>query len=59
MFGFERGVFGASQKLGSGNLLCGAEACHDDGPWVHPDDYSHRGFDTPSGGITIRLFVFA
>ena len=40
MFGFERAVFGVSQKLGPGNLLYGGEAYHDDGPWVHPDDYS-------------------
>lgn len=40
MFGFERGVFGVSQKVGSGNLLYGGEAYHDDGPWVHPDDYA-------------------
>jgi hypothetical protein len=40
MFGYERAVFGASQKLGPGNLLYGGEASHDDGPWVHPDDYS-------------------
>jgi hypothetical protein len=40
MFGYERGVFGASQKLGPGNLLYGGEAYHDDGPWAHPDDYS-------------------
>jgi hypothetical protein len=39
-FGFARAVFGVSQKLGEGNLLYGAEAFHDDGPWVHPDDYS-------------------
>jgi len=39
MFGYERGVFGASQPLGSGSLLYGGEASHDDGPWVHPDDY--------------------
>jgi hydrogenase/urease accessory protein HupE len=40
MFGYERGVFGLSQKVGPGNLLVGGEAYHDDGPWVHPDDYS-------------------
>jgi hydrogenase/urease accessory protein HupE len=39
-FGFERGVFGLSQTIGPGNLLVGGEAYHDDGPWVHPDDYS-------------------
>jgi len=40
MFGYERGVFGLSQKIGTGNLLYGGEAFHDDGPWIHPDDYS-------------------
>jgi hydrogenase/urease accessory protein HupE len=40
MFGYERGVFGLSERVGSGNLLFGGEATHDDGPWVHPDDYS-------------------
>jgi hypothetical protein len=40
MFGFERAVFGLSQKIDAGNLLIGGEAAHDDGPWVHPDDYS-------------------
>ena len=39
MYGFERAVFGVSQKLGPGNFLYGGEAYHDDGPWVHPDDY--------------------
>lgn len=40
MYGYERGAFGFSQKLGPGNLLYGGEVYHDDGPWVHPDDYS-------------------
>ena len=39
MYGYERGVFGVSQKLGTGNILYGGEAYHDDGPWVNPDDY--------------------
>ena len=39
MYGYGRAVFGASQKLGSGSLLYGGEAYHDDGPWTHPDDY--------------------
>jgi hypothetical protein len=38
-FGYERAVFGESQKLGSGTLLFGGEVSHDDGPWNHPDDY--------------------
>lgn len=37
--GFGRIVFGASQRLGAGNLLYGGEAYHDDGPWIHPDNY--------------------
>ena len=39
MFGYERGVFGISQKLGDGHLLYGAEAYHDNGPWDRPDNY--------------------
>jgi outer membrane receptor protein involved in Fe transport len=39
MYQFARFVFGASRKLGAGNLLYGGEAYHDDGPWVHPDNY--------------------
>jgi hypothetical protein len=38
-YGYERGVFGASQKAGEGEILYGGEANHEDGPWVHPDDY--------------------
>jgi len=40
MYGYERGVFGVSQKLGQGNLLYGGEVYHDNGPWVNPDNYS-------------------
>ncbi|HUI25842.1 MAG TPA: TonB-dependent receptor [Candidatus Kryptonia bacterium] len=40
MYGYARGVFGLTQKLGPGNLLCGGEVYHDDGPWVHADNYS-------------------
>ncbi|WP_160115288.1 TonB-dependent receptor [Bryocella elongata] len=39
MFGYGRFVFGASHKLGVGNLLYGGEAYHDNGPWTHPDNY--------------------
>jgi len=39
MYGYGRVVFGASQKLGLGNLLYGGEAYHDDGPWTHRDNY--------------------
>ena len=39
MYGYGRTVFGVSQKLGSGSLLYGGEAYHEDGPWKHPDNY--------------------
>jgi hypothetical protein len=51
MYGYERGVGGFSQKLGQGNLLYGGEVYHDDGPWVHPDDYfKYNGLLTYSEG---------
>jgi hypothetical protein len=37
---YGRAVLGASQKLGSGNLLYGGEEYYYDGPWVHPDAYN-------------------
>ncbi len=40
MYGYERAVFGVSEKAGSGNLLFGGEFYHDDGPWTHSDNYS-------------------
>jgi outer membrane cobalamin receptor len=62
--GFARGVFGASQKLGSGYLLEGGEAYYDDGPWTHPDGYAKfnelvtysRGGDTNGFSITGRSY---
>jgi len=51
MYGYERAVFGLSQKLGTGNLLYGGEAYHDDGPWTRPDDYQKfNGLVTYSRG---------
>jgi len=55
MYGYERLAFGASQKLGSGSLLYGGEAYHDDGPWVNPDDYSRfNGILTYSQGDEVN-----
>ena len=57
MFGYGRAVFGASRKLGSGNLLYGAEAYHDDGPWTHPDNYNKlNGLLTYSRGSAANGF---
>ena len=50
-YGYGRLVFGLSQKLGAGNLLYGGEAYHDDGPWIHPDNYyKYNGLATYSQG---------
>jgi len=62
MYGYERAVLGVSQKIGDGNLLYGAEAAHDDGPWKHPDDYwkfnglltYSRGDDANGVSVTAR-----
>ena len=43
MNGYARGVFGISEKVGSGNLLLGGEAYYDDGPWKNPD--GHKKFN--------------
>ena len=37
--GFRRVLLADSPKLGGGNLLYALEAMHNDGPFVHPDDY--------------------
>jgi outer membrane receptor for Fe3+-dicitrate len=55
MYGYERAVFGLSQKLGNGTLLYGAEAYHDDGPWTRPDDYQKfNGILTYSRGDEVN-----
>ncbi|MGB8099379.1 MAG: TonB-dependent receptor [Terracidiphilus sp.] len=61
---YGRTVFGASQKLGSGNLLYGGEEYYYDGPWVHPDAYDKingiltysQGDDTNGASITARAY---
>ncbi len=57
MYGYERAVFGVSQKVGSGSLLYGGEVYHDDGPWKHPDDYlKFNGILTYSRGDGAKGF---
>ena len=61
---YGRMVFGASQKLGSGNLLYGAEEYYYDGPWVHPDAYNKinslvtysRGDDANGASFTAHAY---
>jgi len=38
-FGYARGLFVSSPKVGAGQLLYGLELFHNDGPWKNPDDY--------------------
>jgi hypothetical protein len=64
MFGYGRAVFGASQKLGSGSLLYGAEEYYDNGPWKHPDAFDKinglltysQGDDANGVSITARAY---
>jgi TonB dependent receptor/TonB-dependent Receptor Plug Domain len=37
--GYGRGLIAQSFTLGSGDVLYGLELSHNDGPWVHPDDF--------------------
>jgi hypothetical protein len=61
---YGRAVFGASRKLGSGNLLYGGEEYYYDGPWTHPDAYNKinglltysRGDDANGISITARAY---
>jgi hypothetical protein len=57
MYGYERAVFGVSEKVGSGNLLFGGEFYHDDGPWTHADNfYKYNGLLTYSRGDDVNGF---
>ena len=64
MYGYGRAVFGASQKLGSGNLLYGGEEYYYNGPWTHPDAYNKinglltysQGDDANGLSITARAY---
>jgi hypothetical protein len=63
-YGYGRAVFGASQKLGSGSLLAGAEVYYDNGPWKHPDAFTKinglltysQGGDADGVSITARAY---
>jgi outer membrane cobalamin receptor len=64
MYDYGRAVFGVSQKLGSGTLLYGGEVYHENGPWIHPDDYYKfngiltysQGGDADGFSITARAY---
>ena len=57
VYGFGRAVFGASRRFGEGSLLYGGEAFHDNGPWIHPDNYyKFNGLVTYSQGSDANGF---
>jgi hypothetical protein len=64
MFGYARGMFGVSHDAGAGTVLLGGEACHDDGPWTHPDNYNKlnglfswsQGGDSEGESVTARAY---
>jgi len=64
MYGYGRAVFGASQRLGRGNLLYGGEEYYYNGPWTHPDAYNKinglltysQGDDADGESITARAY---
>ena len=50
-YSYGRVVFGATRRLGRGNLLYGGEDTYYDGPWVHPDGFNKsNGLATYSQG---------
>ena len=61
---YGRAVFGASRKLGPGDLLYGGEEYYYDGPWKHPDAYNKiNGLLTYSqgddaNGLSIRALAY-
>ena len=63
-FTYGRAVFGASQKLGRGNLLYGGEESYYNGPWTHPDGFNKinglltysRGHDANGASITAHAY---
>ncbi|HEX4347564.1 MAG TPA: TonB-dependent receptor [Vicinamibacterales bacterium] len=55
--GYERGVAAISPKVGAGHLLAAVEADHNDGPWVHPDDFQKfNGVLRYSAGSAVNGF---
>lgn len=62
--GYRRAFVAASQHWFGGELLYGLELFHNDGPWVHPDDY--RKFNgvlrysrgTPQNGLRITAMGY-
>jgi hypothetical protein len=64
-FGYERGLYASSHRIGSGNLLYAVELFHYDGPWTTPDDYKKingvlsYSWGTPEWGYSVTSMAYA
>ncbi len=55
--GYARAVFAASPQVGRGHVVAAVEVAHNDGPWIHPDDYRKvNGVLRYSQGDTVNGF---
>lgn len=64
-FGYGRGFFAASPKVGEGHLLYAAEVAHDDGPWENPSDFQkvnavmRYSREEAEGGMAVTAMAYA
>jgi hypothetical protein len=55
--GYGRALFAASPQVGRGHVVVALEAAHNDGPWIHPDNYQKvNGVVRYSQGDTVNGF---
>jgi hypothetical protein len=55
--GYARALFAASPQVGRGHVVVAVEAAHNDGPWIHPDNYQKiNGVLRYSQGDTVNGF---
>jgi hypothetical protein len=61
--GYYRGVATGSPDLAGGKLVYGLEYMHEDGPWVHPDDYRRMNavlrYTRPFGDAKLSVAAMA
>ncbi|HZZ85296.1 MAG TPA: TonB-dependent receptor [Anaeromyxobacteraceae bacterium] len=64
-FGFARALAAGSPELAGGRLLYALEVQHEDGPWLHPDDYRRVNgvlrYTRPLGAakLTVEALAYA
>jgi outer membrane receptor protein involved in Fe transport len=55
--GYTRALFAVSPRAGSGHVVAALEAAHNDGPWIHPDNYDKiNGVVRYSAGDAVNGF---